>query len=184
MSKKPIVDAATLRQLFTYDPESGFLTWKERPRDMFPTQRSYRAWNARLAGARAFTCKNPAGYLTGQIFSRWYSAHRVVWAWVNGMWPEHQIDHINRVRDDNRISNLRPVTNAENARNQSAPKSSKTGICGVGKLSLNGGRYEYWSARIRVGGKDLRLGSFPFTEEGFAKAVQARRNGEERYGFK
>jgi hypothetical protein len=183
MPKKPVIDAAQLRQLLDYNPDTGSLHWRERSRELFATHRSYRAWNARYAGALAFSCQNPAGYMTGQLFGRWHAAHRVVWAWVHGAWPTHQIDHINRIRDDNRLSNLREVTNTENARNQSAPRSSKTGICGVSKLSLNSGKYTYWAARIRVAGKDIRLGTFPFTAEGFEAAVQARKEGERAHGF-
>jgi hypothetical protein len=183
MPKTAVVDATELRQLLDYDQDTGLLRWRERPEELFATKRAYRAWNARYAGGPAFTCQNPAGYLTGQLFGRWHAAHRVVWAWAHGVWPEHQIDHINRIRHDNRLVNLREVTNAENAKNQSVPRSSRTGVLGVSRLSLNEGRYEYWSARIRINGKDIRLGTFPFTEAGFAAAVRARKEGERLHGF-
>ena len=48
------------------------------------------------------------------IYDKPYRAHRVIWALVHGEWPEGQIDHINGVRDDNRLENLRVVTNQDN----------------------------------------------------------------------
>jgi len=72
-----------------------------------------------------------------------YAVHRVVWAVVNGEWPESIIDHINRDTTDNRIENLRIVTPLGNSKNKSRARNNTSGINGVDYS--NGG----W--RVRVG---------------------------------
>ena len=88
-------------------------------------------WNKKYVGKPALTAKNKNGYHQGAIFGRQISAHTVVWAWVHGDWPEHEIDHINGKRHDNRIENLRDVTHAVNTRNASLPRKNKFGVSGV-----------------------------------------------------
>lgn len=70
---------------------------------------------------------------------------RVVYAWCNGAWPTHQIDHINRNPLDNRIHNLRDVTNRENCQNRA-------------NFAHWLERGQGWQARIRIDGKLKYLG--------------------------
>ncbi|MDA6380520.1 HNH endonuclease signature motif containing protein [Escherichia coli] len=60
-----------------------------------------------------------------------YPAHRLAWLIVYGTMPDGFIDHINRVRTDNRISNLRLVTHSENMQNRKIQKNNKSGYRGV-----------------------------------------------------
>lgn len=53
--------------------------------------------------------------------------HHLVWAWVTGNWPDDEIDHRNGKRDDNRISNLRQVTVAQNRINKVMQSNNKSG---------------------------------------------------------
>lgn len=91
---------------------------------------------------------------------------RVVYAWCTGAWPIHQIDHINRKPRDNRIHNLRDVTNRENCQNRS-----------------NFGhwleREQCWQARIRIDGKLKYLGQHKTKEE----AQQAYKKVCRAYGL-
>lgn len=98
-----------LRQLVEYDPETGFLTWK--PRD------GNARFNSKLAGKPALA-QPSKGYRTGRIKGKNYKAHRAAWAVTHGEWPQGQIDHINGDRSDNRLSNLRAVSQSENGKNQ------------------------------------------------------------------
>jgi hypothetical protein len=89
-----------LRELLTYDPETGELRWRVTRR---------RAAKGSLAGTL-----NRNGYRNIEVEQRCYKAHRLAWLYVTGEWPKETIDHINCKRDDNRWANLRQATTAEN----------------------------------------------------------------------
>lgn len=167
----------TLRNLLDYDPETGVLTWKERTWRDFPTPRrleTVREWNKKNSGKNAAK-KVTDGYLVVATHNRQFRAHRVAWAIFHGEWPSDQIDHINGVRDDNRISNLREVNNKQNSRNQRRRKTNKSGVTGVFWSDAHG----MWLAQIRVSGRCKHLGRF----EDFDSAVKARKSAEKYYRF-
>jgi hypothetical protein len=87
-----------------------------------------------------------------------------------GITPPAQIDHINRVRNDDRLVNLRPASAVENARNRGNRDNNTSGVGGV---TFNKA-HQVWRARIDVNGKRKHLGSF----EHFDDAVAARRQAE------
>lgn len=165
------------RELLEYDPETGAFKWKRRDSRHFagtPGRTSSHAaanWNARYAGKPALTAKTCDGYLHGNIHNRRVKAHRVAWLVVHGEWPDGQIDHINGDRSDNRISNLRVVSDAENKRNAKLYSTNKTGVPGVSWDRARG----KWQAQC------LRkpLGRFDTFEE----AVAARREAERAGNF-
>tara|TARA_R110000737_G_C14381721_1_gene450659 strand:+ start:138 stop:686 length:549 start_codon:yes stop_codon:yes gene_type:complete len=168
-----------LHRLLHCDPVMGVLTWKPRTPDLF-NESKYSAdrlctrWNTRLAGKFAlYTISD--GYKTGRIFNRNYKAHRVIWAMVHGKWPADQIDHINGIRGENRIENLREVTNAENMRNAAMPRINTSGVVGVHWYEKNG----RWVAQIKANGKTKHLGSFIDK----ADAIAARAAAEIEYGY-
>lgn len=136
MAKQPIHSPDELRQLLRYDPDTGKLWWRAREPGFFaPTTRTPAArasfWNKKYAGAEALIAKNGNGYLAGRIEGEKYYAHRAIWAVHHGRWPTHGIDHINGIRDDNRIVNLRPATATQNSGNACAPSHNTSGIKGV-----------------------------------------------------
>jgi len=57
------------------------------------------------------------GYLIIKIKGKQYKAHRLVYLYFNGKFPKNEIDHINRIRSDNKIENLRDVTRQQNMDN-------------------------------------------------------------------
>jgi hypothetical protein len=114
----------TLRRLISYDPATGILTWKHREREFFTSDWQCNAWNARYAGA---VCgKISQGYVRIKIFGQSYAGHRIAWAIHFGVHPSLMIDHINGVRNDNRIANLRDVSSTVNARNRCCPHCHKS----------------------------------------------------------
>lgn len=143
-----------MRQL-TYNPLTGVFAWAIRKPKV-------------KLGAVAGTIKHN-GYIAIRVNLKSYGAHRLAWLYVTGEWPEFQIDHKNGVRTDNRFSNLRGATQAENARNAPASKNSSTGIKGI---SPAGSRFR---AQIRIGKRKLHLGYFSTKEEA-AKAYVAATN--------
>ena len=145
-----------LRELFDYDEFSGRLIWKVRP-DM-PAFR-----NSKFAGKPAGT-HDSKGHLQISIDKKQYLAHRLTWVYHFGEIPEGmQIDHINGVRDDNRIANLRLATPAGNARNQRKQEGTSSrfkGVCFHKRLLR-------WCASIKSAKekRKLSLGYFDSEEE-------------------
>lgn len=156
--------AEELRRVLRYDATTGHL--------INIVQRSSNA----KAGTRAGSLKRD-GYRHIDIGGKRYMEHRVVWLLVHGRWPHPQIDHINRVRSDNRIANLREVTHAENMRNT------------IRKPRASGAPYPYVRSRgkryyayARSGRAQIHLGAFSCPEQAYAAHVAfiARATGEQQ----
>lgn len=180
MAQTALPTPEELRKLLRYEPDTGKLYWLERTLDLFrdgkqSAEHNCAAWNGRFANKEAFTAVHGEGYRQGTIFSRVYFAHRVIWAMVHGAWPADQLDHINGVRDDNRIKNLRAVTNQENGRNKKLPSDNTSGVMGVGwhKPACK------WAAQINVSGRCVYLGVFTKKDD----AIAARKAAEVKFGF-
>jgi len=101
----------SVRLLFDYDCDTGILTRKTTV-----------SWNAEK-GSEAGSI-NGAGYRALRIDGSHYLVHRIIWLWQYGDWPQFEIDHINNVRTDNRLINLRDVTHGENQQNRIDSKYS------------------------------------------------------------
>jgi hypothetical protein len=146
MAHSPEITAARLRELLSYDPETGELRWRQ------PVGRRVKAGD--LAG-----CCNADGYVVIGIFGRIYRAHRLAWLWMRGCWPG-VVDHRDGDRSNNRFKNLRDASLNLNAQNQhQAHRNSKTGVLGV---DLHKGRYR---AQIRSNGRKRFLGAFDSLEQ-------------------
>lgn len=156
-----------------YCPDTGGFTWKERPRNRFPSERIWRSTNARFAGKPAGTV-NTIGYVVFRVNYRDYLAHRVAWFLTHGCEPEF-IDHINGNRSDNRLINLRDVSREQNQRNMAMPKNNTSGFVGVTFDAENG----KWVAQIHIAGKRKFLGRYYSIDE----AVAARQGANIRFGF-
>lgn len=144
--KRPIheLTQSLLKSLMAYDKDTGVFTWMVN-----------RQGHAK-AGSLAGTISTSTGYLDLFIAGRRYGAHRVAWLYEHGKFPEGEIDHINGIRDDNRIENLRDVSTGVNRQNQrKAHKGSRTGVLGV---RPNGRGFE---ASIQTDGKQITLGTYP-----------------------
>lgn len=118
MKAKNDLTAEEVRELLDYDPATGILTWRPRPLETFARLSRGKAWNTRFAGTPAGNGA-PGGYIRLDMAGRTVYAHRLAWLHYYGTWPAEQIDHINQNPGDNRISNLREATDAENKRNGS-----------------------------------------------------------------
>jgi hypothetical protein len=155
-----------VRSLLDYNKDTGKLYWKAR---------GYPAFDNRWAGKEAFVTLNEKKYKVGRLFDRErYKAHRVVWAWWYGVWPDGEVDHINRIRSDNRIENLRVVSPSENRRNVSPSIVGESGCVGV---SRSGNK---WRSRVSdYSGKVITLGYYHIKED----AILARKSAESEYGY-
>lgn len=156
MPPKALPPVELLRQLLRYEPTTGHLYWRSRPPEMFASEALAAHWNARNADSEAFTCTNSGGYRIGSIHGKLYKAHRIIWAMTTGEWPEAFIDHINHDRSDNRISNLRAATRAQNNQNIASRPGSTSAFLGVRRDR----KRDKWVARIYGGGAQRHLGLF------------------------
>lgn len=131
------------------------------------------AYKRRKRGEELAPLPGPAGYRRFKLGPIFYAMHRVIWAHVNGPIPDGmQIDHINGVRSDNRVSNLRMVTSRINSQNQRRPRGvTSTGILGV---SWNKAKRKY-TAKIASRGTAYHLGSFADPMEAHQAYLEAKR---------
>lgn len=163
-----------LREILRCEPAEGKLFWRERPLEMFGTERAWKSWNTRFAGTEACASNDGNGYRRGHVFGVMHPAHRVIFAMAHGEWPEDQIDHINGDRSDNRIENLRAVSHAENQRNRQRPSTNTSGVVGVTLVER-----DRWQAQITHEGRLIFLGYF----SDFSEACSARTAADEKYGY-
>ena len=148
-----------LRELVRCDPETG---------------RIFRI-SGRKDGSEAFLSPSGDGYLQGHLLGKMMLSHRVIWALAHGEWPAHDIDHINGVRSDNRLVNLRAVTRSENMRNAKTPVTNTSGVIGVNLCGRSGS----WRSTIQTDGRRVHLGYFKTK----AAAVSARKAAEIKGGY-
>ena len=148
-----LITPERLRALLHYDPETGvFVRRTTRP------------------GAVAGCLRNDTGYLVMNIDRRQYYLHRLAWLYMHDRWPQGVTDHINRVRTDNRIANLREVTRGQNNQNSGLRADNTSGHVGVSWIA----RVKKWIAQIIVDGKHRHLGYFTDLDA----AVAARKAAE------
>jgi hypothetical protein len=163
-----------LKEALDYNPDTGALVWKERPLHHFLSENRQQSCNRRWAGRVAG--QKVRGYRRIEIkYNRETyicMGHQLCWRLSGREYdPNKVIDHINGVTTDDRIDNLRLITQCQNSRNRTTHKKSKTGVSGV---TLFKGRYR---VQIKVNYKMLYIGSY----ETFEEAVRVRRNAELYY---
>jgi hypothetical protein len=132
-----------LKEILDYDPDTGLFTRKAINN---PNQKI-----GQIAGSRYDN-----GYVCIMVDNKLYKAHRLVWFYIHGVWPSKYIDHINGIRHDNRIDNLRECSKLENAQNIKIPICNKSGYMGVSWAKVS----KKWKAQIKTNGKVIGLGYF------------------------
>ena len=149
-----------LKQLLSYDPDSGVFHWLVR---------KGRAVAGQVAGAT-----NSHGYRQIRVDGVIYGAHRLAFIFMTGGLPPAQVDHIDGDKANNRWANLRPATPEQNMRNFDGRKDNRSGFKGVG---FSAGK---WRARIKANGVRHNLGRFDTPEEAAAayNAAAKRLHGE------
>lgn len=153
------LDVEVLRSLLSYEPMTGALRWIERP-------------------SRGVAIGDLAGFITSvgyrsiRIRGASYQAHRLAWLHNYGEWPTGDLDHINGIKSDNRIVNLRDVSRAVNCQNiRHAQRDNASGFLGV-SLPKKGRK---WVAQIYHDGKKRTIGYFITPEQAHEAYLAAKR---------
>lgn len=150
------ITVADVLDRYHYNPDTGvFLHARSSPRARIGT----------VAG-----CVNSSGYVMLSFDGLLCLAHRVAWLVMHGKWPDDQLDHVDGDRTNNRISNLRECTYAENHQNRGMHSNNTSGVQGVCLFKPTG----KWAAYICVNGKRINLGLFNSIEEAAAARAEAK----------
>lgn len=153
-----------LKQLFDYDPDTGNLYRKSNG-----AIAGHDKWKRRAAGHDKEMASGKR-YRYVKVKQRAYHAARLIWIIVYGLIPRGMcVDHIDQNPLNNKLSNLRLVTPAENARNRPLRADNTTGCTGVFRYK----KYNNWVAKFRVNGKDVHIGYFDTFEEAKAARLAA-----------
>lgn len=153
--RKQITHNELIKRL-NYNKQTGKFTWHERE-----IKSQYdKTWNKKHAGNETGYLRHN-GYKVINLNGKEYPCSRLAWYYVYGSWPEHEVDHINGNRADNRLINLRIATRSNNAMNRGIQSNNSSGYKGVWKRKgLN-----LWTASINVKGKKHYLGKFKSPED-------------------
>ena len=154
---KERMSPAEVARMFLYDPLSGELARCDRGHGIKP--------------GRPTSGKNGDGYRVVRVKDRMYLVHRLAWVLTHGEWPEADIDHINGVRLDNRIANLRPATRSLNNANSKRPRTNKSGYKGVSWHAVG----RKWLAQVKADKQNHYLGLFDDPVQAHAAYVEASR---------
>ena len=155
-AKNGELTAERLRELFSYDPQTGVF------------RRLVRTSNRITTNADA-GCLNDEGYVKIRVDGKKMSAHRMAWLYVHGRHPDGEIDHINGVRHDNRISNLREIDRTGNNQNTHRVWLKNGNFTNVSRVPTG------WKARINVNKRGMSLGVYKTPEEAHAAYLAAKR---------
>ena len=137
-----ILTQTRLRELLHYDPDTGIFTSRTK--------------RGRFRAGTAMGTLGVKGRIQLHIDHKKHFAHRLAWLYVEGVWPSHEIDHINGVPTDNRISNLREATTKQNGENRGKQRNNTSGYKGVTWSNKS----QKWQAQICHNGTRKYLGVF------------------------
>ena len=179
MKKSNEIAYKKLSTMVSYNRDTGDFFWLERA----GADRKTIVFNKRYAGKKCISMDSK-GYIffcvkiEGKQFN--ILAHRLAWFIANGSIPDDEIDHLNGIRDDNRISNLRCVSRSVNMRNARMPSNNKSGFIGVSFVKQTG----KWRAKATGDGKRIHLGYFTSIDEAVAvvKAFRSANDYTDRHG--
>ena len=158
---KADLTAARLREILSYDPETGIFRWRI----------DVGRWG-RIKAGTITDSRNVYGHVQINIDAVPKYAHRLAWLYVYGKWPDADIDHIDGNKANNAIANLRDVPRAINNQNLTKQRGShKKEPLGV-NFDKKRGR---WRASICADGKRRFLGRFKTVEEAQSAYLSAKR---------
>lgn len=156
-----MINQKQIRELFLYNQHTGILRWRKK------------YGTAKKGDEAGYIQKDGYGYVG--INKKKYFTHRIIWCGVYGYFPENDIDHIDRIRHHNWLSNLREVSKQCNSRNTGNFKNNTSGVKGVHLVKET----NKWKAVITLNNKKKYLGIY----DQFHDAVIARYKAEEELNW-
>jgi hypothetical protein len=147
MTNRNLITQAELKEIVSYDQESGLFYWKVARQ------------NNRIKAGSVAGCVDSKGYIVMTLKGRQYKAHRLAWLYIMGMWPKELIDHIDMNRSNNKWSNLREATHSQNKANIKKFSNNTSGVKCVTRYKGK------WKVAIMVNGKNVNLGSYDDLED-------------------
>lgn len=143
-----MVGYCEVKEMLDYSPDTGVFVW-------------IKTMSRRVGSGDVAGCINHDGYVVIGANGKSYKAHRLAWLYVYGFNPTGVIDHINRIKNDNRIINLRDINVGENCKNRGVRSDNKSGIPGVWWNK----KREKWECYKTIEGKRKHIGYFPLKEQ-------------------
>lgn len=156
-----MITQSEIKRLVDYYPDTGVMTAKVKI--------------GRTEVGQELGGDNGGGYLRFRLNGKRCMVHRLAWLYVYGEMPDGGIDHINGDASDNRIENLRSVSQQENMKNRKKPRANTSGRVGVSWIN----RFGKWQAFIWIDGVMKSLGYF----ERYEDAVSAREKAEKDFNY-
>lgn len=135
-----------IKEYLDYNSSTGSFLWKKR----------YGSSRVKIGSVAGAIVK---GYVMITFCGNRYYAHRLAWFLHYGSWPKNDIDHINGIKNDNRIENLRDVSTSDNCINRKCHRDGKLPGC---TFDISRGK---WYSKIRINGKRIHIGYFSTAEE-------------------
>jgi hypothetical protein len=150
--------ADRIREVLLYDPETGLFS-----------HRIARGKYKHIKAGTVVGSSHSEGYIVIDVDRKLYFAHRLAWLYLYGEHPVSDVDHINGDRSDNRASNLRAASRAENMQNlRRVSKRSSSGLLGAYRFRKK------WTTSIQINGAKKHLGVFDSAEEASAAYLAAK----------
>ena len=153
---------ARLKELLSYDPETGKFTWIAKPNS--------RANRIKIGGEAGSPKGN--GYIQIQVDKKNYLGHRLAYLYVVGEFNHGDLDHVDGNPANNSFKNLRPASRAQNQQNRRNPSSNNA--CGYLGVSYRKDTDKY-TAHIVKNNKRLCIGCFETAEEAYDAYLKAKR---------
>ena len=152
------LNSTRLKELLQYNHDTGVFTWINN-------------MGKRIKAGSEAGCLTRQGYVQIRIDAKSYAAHRLVWLYMYGSFPDCSIDHIDGDKTNNARANLRIATQAENCQNLKKSRGS-SGYLGVSKDTTRNNR---WKASIKLNGKQIHIGWFKTPLEAHEAYLKAKR---------
>lgn len=157
------IAADNIRLYLSYNADTGVFTWTKSPSNCVTA--------GNVAGVR-----RKDGYVKINFKNKAYLAHRLAWWYVHGEFPTDILDHIDRDKSNNKITNLRVSSKIKNAQNINVNNTrAVSGLAGAFKARTA------WSSKLKIGDTLIRLGTFKTPEDAHKAYMKAKQELHKDY---